>query len=358
MDAAFFHHYEDIRIGTDPMQELAVGFERRRREDVLEQRAEDEVRIGWRPARGVYQLAVLGDGGTSKKWDDLGIALAAWPTAFQRLEAYAFSVDHYYADKEVDYPDDEYARKPWSAGLRGVWQTSGGAWIEADISHDAPTRWQRRSRGYTYDYARRRTRLSVESPRLGGAWTLSGRVDAEEKYEQKHWPLTTRDEAATKTMRRRVLELGLEGRHATRPDRYREAGLLVVSRDASYQNIHLERSGVLEQPSPTSRRRELLGFAVQNQTVDEADRHHVEWGLFVARVAVQREFAAFGFGSERGFDHLEVKFHTAWEYTLGPQGSLVLGLNYNVDRIVTDFPYTEQGFRPWNGGNLQLQAVF
>lgn len=358
MDAAFFHHYEDIRIGTDPMRELAVGFERRRREDVVEVRADDEARIGWRPARGIYQLAVLGDGGTSKKWDDLGIALAAWPSPFQRLEAYSFSVDHYYADKEVDNPDDEYARRPWSAGLRGAWQTSSGAWFEGDVGHDAPTRWQRRSYGYTYDYARRRARVSVATPRLGGGWTLSGRVEAEEKYEQKFWYATAGEEAATKTMRRRTLELGLEGHHAIASDRYRELGLLVVGRDASYRNVNLERAGLMEQPSPTSRRRELLAFALQNQTVDEADRHRFEWGLFASRVTVQREFAAFGFGAERAFDNFEVKFHTAWEYILGPQGSILFGLNYNVDRIVKDFPYTEHPFRPWNGGNLQLQAVF
>jgi hypothetical protein len=358
MDAAFFHHYEDIRIGTDPMQEVAVGFERRRREDVLEVRADDELRIGWRPAAAAYQLALLGDGGTNKKWDDLGIALAAWPSPFRRLEAYAFSVDHYYADKEVDNPDDEYARRPWSAGWRGAWQTSGGAWLEGDVGYDAPTRWQRRSHGYTYDYARRRARLSTETPPLGGGWTLSGRVEAEDKYEQKSWYATTVDEAATKTMRRYALELGLEGRHTAEPDRYQELGMLFVRRDASYRNVNLERAGVREQPSPTSRRRELLGFALQNQTVDEAHRHHFEWGLFASRVAVEREFAAFGFGAERAFDNFEVKFHTAWEYILGPQGSLVLGLNYNVDRIVADFPYTEHPFRPWNGGNLQFQAVF
>ena len=63
LNASRFCYDEDIKIEPDHLAKFTAGFEQSRREDLVEQNIEREIRLGWSFLQGM-RVSLLGDGDT------------------------------------------------------------------------------------------------------------------------------------------------------------------------------------------------------------------------------------------------------------------------------------------------------
>ena len=101
LNVSRFAFEDDVKIAPNPLSPLTASFLQSRREDLVEQSLEREIRLGWAFIPRM-RLSLLGDSDTFKEYGDLGLALALWETSTSRTEVYYWNIDNYYKSKKSD----------------------------------------------------------------------------------------------------------------------------------------------------------------------------------------------------------------------------------------------------------------
>jgi hypothetical protein len=94
-------------------------------------------------------------------------------------------------------------------------------------------------------------------------------------------------------------------------------------------------------------------YYLRNTAIGAEQRHIFRHGIFISHVRIWEERT-----EPRRRINNELKYQTAWEYRMGIASLIQLNANWNVDKIVENYPYRRESFRPWNGGNLQVQIAY
>lgn len=343
---------EDIKLQTDRARPVSIGYERHRNEDLLERRAEQELRLNFSlfdaPSLGskVY-TSVLADGGHFKKWSDLGLAVGVLGTDRHFSEIYYESVDHFYNTKETGV-GDRYSKKPWSVGLKDFRALTSTVEMKFFAEFDAPMQWNRPTQNYDYEYARQNISLEF-GWHLDEENHLTWKGNYENKEESRQWF----DINLKKKLERKVFEQDVNYRRSTSALDYNEFGLRPVIRKAEYAYSGNAVDPEKDEPgelSPNTARQEVLAYWFSHQAISDSQMHCVQYGTIA-------NHSKIGEGTQDSFTN-EVKFQFAYEHWINETSALLLNTNWDVDYLATKFPYSKNSFHPWDGGDIQIMATF
>src|SRR5690606_34839275 len=123
-----------LGTGSGP---VSFSFHHHKREDTVEQRLEQVLRIDWLTPLTGLNLAIMAEGGSKKEYGDLGTAIGFKPREDRLLEFYYWSVDHFY-DTKKQYADDSRGRQTTTSGLHGDWRFTDRLRLRFDHQYDKP----------------------------------------------------------------------------------------------------------------------------------------------------------------------------------------------------------------------------
>lgn len=353
LDIRRFYMEEEIRLRKFAPESMGFSFHQTRFETMNEIKFLQEIRLGF-PIGSLGHISFLGDGGTLKKWGDLGLALSFGdPFEDAWLDLYYWSVDHYYNTK-VEDSKDSYEEQPFTAGFSGHYVFSNGLRIRGRFEYDSPLVLKRETILQRYRYEGRDYFSSVRVPVGSSGWYSEVHSSYKQKSEgvrvsldQSSWDQGLYDH--TKHLFRRQTELGLLFHRGQGQEEILSLGIYGVRRSGYYQQDSVsgqtdESSTGHNKVSPDSERKEwaLLGQYrdARDGTVD------ILWGMHYNRVY---------WDDNSRLRKGELKFQMAFDVELIDQVRLLINSTWDVDEV-----YRDRGrrFRPWGGGNLQFQAVF
>lgn len=347
LNATRFSILEDIKFVATSSGPVSFSFYHERREDTVEIRLQQMLRIDWLTPMGL-NLALLGEGSSEKEFGDLGVAIGFKPGTDRLIEMYHWSVDHFYETKKP-FPGDKRLKETATTGLRTDWRFSRQLRLRFDHQYDSPLLWNRESRFYLYSYSKRTTDLRLD---LGDEDMVSGYASAsvEHKSEGKLFRLPG-DMQQEKSLQRRVGVYETAVVHRTGGNTF-TTGVQALHRDAEYEfsaSEGVEASAYIEKPSPDlSQRRELSFFATSY--LKTPSHFNPQYGLHLNQVDI----------AEGGTDFkaTEVKLQTAWDAIISEEARIFLNLTWDLDQLQQDFPFRKKSLSPWGGGNIQFLAVF
>lgn len=340
-----FLYREDIKLLEVVPDVGMMSFHQERYEDFLQQSRQSEVRLAVYLGSSMY-LGLTAEGEYFKKWSDIGAVAGYGSPAGSYLEVKYYLVDLYYNEKED--ADDNYSRQPWAFTLAGRSDPKHREFWEFNYEYESPVRWQRRSAGYIYTNYRQALALQVNWPWSETLLFLSHST-FERKTESKDWSAFPQ----TASFARNVAteDLGFVYTPKESSLEY-NGGMSLVYRRSLYHYSNpsfSKQSGVIDSEIiPDSQRREVMPYLLlakplnTNQTL----RGGPIW--------------SYALISENNTDRFtnEVKLQLAYEFKIGERVSTLINTNWDFDNLWVDAPYRERPFRPWDGGNLQIQAHF
>lgn len=332
-----FEYNEDIKfLASDDSLPFVIKYQQKRREDMIEERLEREIRFEWRVLPQL-SLAWLADGGHRKEYGDMGGAIILQNSSgHHQLEFYYWEPDVYFATKK-QYVEDSITQRTYTRGVR-LLSISKPLRLTVDVAHDSPLIWQRNSQGYHYRYERRLVQGRLDWDIAG--WDAYFTATHEVKTEHKSWNL---DNAITyaQLMQRQVNDAEV-GATYTRNHHEWTLALQAVRRDAHYQfndeRLDADPDADYDYAEVPERGRQRLndqGLYLSDHfpLIDGEKKHFFQLGWYMNYV--QR--------------HLEVKLQTAYDVRIGTRGGMLLNATWDIDRLLT-----QQPFRPWGGGNIQF----
>lgn len=337
LDLARFAFLETIKLSSSKEpQVVGIHFLQLRDESMLEQNFFQELRITATAPFGAY-VSLLADGGTHKKWIDMGGAFGFRQSENRYLEFFYWSVDHYYNSKEEfegNSRDPKYLR---TVGAKTRWTFWGDSEVQASFEHDQPLTWYRVSHGYTYQNRKLREQVKITSP----TWRDSALYlswDRERKAEAKEWTAL----GYRKTMDRfaETVEFGLL---REKDDRLTKFFIQSIYRNADYE--YTEGTARPERRSPDSQRQEWAVAFTRNRPLSSFARW--QWGLFYNRMR-------FDIEGEYELDR-EVKLQTAFEFNFSDNATSFWNLTWDLDRL---WDHRGVPFQPWGGGQASFLMTF
>jgi hypothetical protein len=343
LNVSRFRYDEDIKLAPQPRATFTASFVQARREDLVEQLIDRELRLGWAFLPNM-RLSILGDGDTFKEFGDMGAALALYESEESHVELYYWNVDNYYKSKKSDVAAYRLKDSQTTGANIKIGPSAFGPTLKINLESDSPLDWHYPAAGFEYEYWRKFANLNIQWP-IDPARTLFLLTEQEEKMEQKVSLMTTEN---SKRMHRRVsmAEFGIDHRSE---DKIRYlASLQHVHRRVMYQN------GTASDQSPLWRESKSPGKVYRN-----------EWGLILSRHAPINDLVSLQHGAYLNdvliredaaeWKTIEVKYQFMFDLSLNRNARLGINTTWDVDQVVRDFPYPKTSpFRPWGGGDLQF----
>ena len=343
-----FYLKEDIKISSSRKENVVISFEQSRREDLLEESNERQAKIAFRHFDPL-KISIMGDGDSYKKWGDLGAGLAYEISRTNYIEAYYWSVDHFYETKE-GIKSDKYLKPTKTHGLRMVWEHLGPINIEVNYEKDSPLVWHRESRYYVYEYEKSKWFASLALP-IRQEWVLKLAMNRELKQEAKLWNVSKftdiREEVTySKAMDRDVILY--EASLFFQLDQQEDVKFSVKNVHRQVDYVNFRGSEVLgyqiaEEESFDTTRNEWMFYGTWNFPASNDQR--TQLGFHCNQVDIKNV--------QKPEENLEVKAQFAWEWITGNYGSIMLNTSWDIDQIALDI---KEG--PWGGGDIQLLLVF
>lgn len=331
-----FDYQEDLKFSaSDASLPWSIAYQQVRREDMIEERLEREIRFAWQLSP-LLSFAWLGDGGHRKEYGDMGAAVVLRPLLSQaQIELYYWDPDLYFETKK-QFSQDRIVRRTHTRGLRVDWRRDELRFF-ADYSHDWPLVWQRNSLGYRYEYERRLARWRWDWQH--GLWRAYVRGMHESKREQKTWGPELAP-AYAQAMQRQVHD-GEIGATYLQNEHDWTLALQAVRRVGHYDFEDWR----IEPVKDYAELPENGVWRLNDQGLYLSDH----FPLFTGE---KKHFMQLGWHMNHVQRHLEVKVQTAYDLRIGAHGGMLLNATWDIDRLLTPQP-----FRPWGGGNIQFYII-
>lgn len=344
LNVSRFLYDEEIVIAPNPEAALTASFSQSRREDLVGQTVEREIRLGWSFVHGV-RVSILGDGDTLKEFGDMGVALTLFESKATRLEMYYWNVDNYYKSKK----SDELAHRPKDSQTFGIFikdeRASQGPHFSLRLENDSPLEWHYPARGFEYEYWRKYAAFNVD-------WLVASdkRLYIETRQEQKMERKTSLIvKGAAKRMLRRVSEVEVGIDQQASEDVLYTAAIQNILRHVDYVNDKPQSDSLMwqESLSPSKVRRHEWGLIVSRHG-RISDHTAIQHGFYANDVLVRED--------AREWKTWELKYQLLFDFNLNPNTRLGVNTTWDIDQVTRDFPYSKKApFRPWGGGDLQFQ---
>ena len=350
LDVNRFYYREEVKFYGGSW--LRLKLDRQVQQDYTTHLEQNELQVEVYPLQWLY-FAVLGQSDSFKKFGDLGGAMGIRFGALSFLEFYGISVDHYYNSKET-ITTDNYLTNPVTKGLKWVIFPHSSIFFKGHYELDSKLVWDRKSRGYTYDYEA--TYIdSLLGLRLGPtAWQFA--YQSHNKQEGKEYGEVAAPSFA-KHLQRDHQSATAETSIYWDNGSYFGVGYNLVNRTARYTYptidptlVNTEEDQDEEFPEPLEASTDRTDQTVFFKSRFAGREHGFLTGLFVTA-----HHLTVGTASDTS---KEIKWHTAYQYFRGGNLSLQLSANWDIDKIRDNYPYTEKDFEPWDSGSLQFGISF
>jgi hypothetical protein len=349
LNVSEFDYSQDIKFHSGWDNSASLSFIQYRREDFIEGQDVQEVHLTKYLPADLY-ISMLADGGTHKQFGDLGLSMGFGTGSDHFVEFYYWSVDHYYKTKKA-FVDDSREKNTYSTGVK--WhQIIGGNTVSGYFENDSPLEWHRKSAGYFYEYTRARGRLSLEVPLKSR--TLFAKYDFDDKSEGKSFYGTDAVYSHDKKLIRKTFE-GEVGYIFKVGENRKTVGLQGIMRRADYEfnnYENLESDNIIENIGAEYSRRKEAGLYYTDYF--GSGSNYYQWGMYLNQVKVDQ----ITYDQDGIREETEAKLGLAYEYRVSEHSQILLNTTWDLDRIYEDAPYEEHDFKPWGGGNIQLQAAF
>lgn len=338
LDVSRSYVEEDIKLlSSTDLPPVELQFKQYRKEDLLEQTLLQEVRFQFNSPWGLY-LAPMIDAVTFKKWNDFGAAFGFQNDMQHKIEVYAWTVDHYYNEKE-EQSQDRFEAPIYTYGTQAEWYFKRGSRIAFSAYRDTPLKWKRNSQGYIYGNSRTVYSVNLQSPKMDShqAWI---KVTQDIKNESKEWTAVP----ASKAMSRRVREYSI-GVQKEKEDRRTEIFVSLFQRKADYENSSALKEPQTEIASPSINRQEYMIAGTYNHPFFS---HFFQWGLFYNHARIAKE------GTDLD-KRDEFKLQTGFEMRVSNHGYAFLNGTWDLDRFAA---HNYKLYRSWGGGSINVMIAF
>jgi hypothetical protein len=344
LNASRFLYDEEIRIAPNPVAKFTAAFFQSRREDLVEQTTEREIRLSWAFIPD-GRISILGDGDTLKEFGDMGVALTMFESVVGKLDVYYWNVDNYYKSKKSDIN----AHRPVDSQTLGIFISRKSISPDVNFSfrleNDSPLEWHYPARGFEYEYWRKYAALNAD-------WVVANdkrlyiETTQEQKMEHKTSLITV---GASKRMLRRVSEIEVGVDRQASEDILYTAAIQNILRQVDYLNDKPQSDSLMwqESLSPTKVRRHEWGLILSRHG-RVSDHTAIQHGFYANDVLVRED--------AREWKTWELKYQLLFDFNLNPNTRLGVNTTWDMDQVIRDFPYSKKApFRPWGGGDLQFQ---
>jgi hypothetical protein len=343
LNANRFDYNEDVKLHARN-DTAGFQFNQYRYEDVLEQATLREIRASGFFDNGLY-VSMVADGGTFKEYGDVGWALGFGDVRRPLVEVLYWSVDHFYDTKKSDSTDSRTTRT-WTLALKCNLTIGDKILLAGSAEYDHPLKWQRPSRGYTYEYEQQNLTMNG-SFKLTNDQTLSVDLSTARKSEAKIWSQRKYEKSFDRQVN--ISEMKWSQRET---ETINEIGVGYVDRRAKYTHqidLNNQAQELPEDISPDQSKRDESVLWATRYEPWIGDRHFMQYGLFLNYVNLK----------EARHDVVaESKAQWAWEYRYLTNTRVVLNTTWDINQLTGDFPYKKRSFKPWGGGDIQFIAAF
>lgn len=291
-------------------------------------------------------FGILLDGASEKKWYDVGFSLRLINQNSTTLTFKYWIVDPYYDSKETN-TENSYDKKPYSTVIEAR-HFFGNTELQFFREYDSPLTWNRTSEGYEFFYERTETR-----------WAVTHRVSPFSSVTYQRSLLKLNEQKTTafeSTNERKLFERHLS-RHSVKSTHANPESSYQYHFGAEYLEYRafLSSSSTLEsQESAPPTESEIKGLRNEKMLFFEV---HIP--------AFNNDYAQFGLHMNKvhmnlvdDIERLEQKLQVAYDLRIQKGIFILFNTTWDLDRIWENYPYSDEDFKPWGGGALQLMAIF
>ncbi len=335
-----FSFNEDIRLQTKREEDFRFGFTSVHRQNLLDDAVDREIRMDARLFSSSWLMSIVADGDGTKSFADFGVGL------LRESETISFgidlwSVDHFYNTKTLTDPD-RYQTKPRAgrAHVQWQWQTWTGL---LSVAEQTKVDWMRSTVDQQYAFVGRYV-LHESRVKIGDMDEVRIQLRQEMKNESAKELLG--DAPFEKSLERRQREIDVSWVRAEESKSNTRMGLRSWQRTATYDYSGSSPNSSDDLPEASVDRREWAAYATRYNYSESGSGW--QWGLFWNHLP------------EWGDDDLvvnEVKLQTAFDWRLNPKANMFWNITWDLDKAVRRFPYDDDEFQPWGGGNLQVNVL-
>jgi hypothetical protein len=329
-----FHHLRDnLLTSREPGPYLT--FDQVTLQDKLADVTYNTLAVGY--LKQAWEIAVLADGDSHKKWSDLGMRLGTF-LPIGSLHASIWSIDHYYNTKVEPASGNKFDKKP--IAYEWLWQSNLKENMAASLRYSIQTPLRHRGPLDIYEMAAQELNASIRSQ-----WDVGHSLGAQIQWQQKQ-----------------------ESRQNLLPEPTRGQMKRIFMKTTLWQDLAFS-SGRLHQDLTLRERRAdyQFDFPVEeapSTLVVEPSSYRIEPSWNARWYPGPRDGASFFYGSHQHWPRItnarvraqwESKALVGWQYTWPQKGHFSLLSTWDLDQLFHDFPYSKTTFKPWGGGAIQFQ---
>jgi hypothetical protein len=337
-----FYFCEDIRLRTGRDGSTRLNFNSRRYQNLINDKTDREIRLEQRIGESEFYWALLADGDSVKSFADLGTGLAFESDRFFAKLDY-WSVDHFYNTKTLTEPD-QYQQRVYAVEFETAFKTDLGSMMFMQ-NYNSPVDWQRPSLNLQYGWRENLQTLIWQSPKYNFQ-QIRFSVAKIQKTESLHEQVNS--SVFTKSLEHSFTAAGLDWIKSLPKSEDLKLGIRTWFRDANYEySGSLPDSAEPRLVEPDSSRREIALYLTRYRYFRNGSG--AQFGLHMNRVRQERDISS---------SDTESKFQTAYDWRLAENANMFWNFTWDLDQLARNFPYRTKPFRPWGGGNIQINIVF
>ncbi len=342
LDGNDFSFQENIKISSEAGHGAFFSYQKRRYEDQVELLDDDYIRLGI--SGGMLSLSILADAGSQKQFIDLGAALRFSQSAESWVEVYQWYSDAIYESKKQN-EQNQMTKPSKTTGINFNRFEVGGFLLSGLVESDSELYWQRESEGFNYGYEQSRMRLHIREK--SGPSIFFMKFSARNKRESKEF---LGDLSYGRSIYHRSMEVEL-GKVVHSDGGVYETGI-GYARRLTYESVTGESAeGEEVGPEKISR---VEPYFYMTKLLKTSNTLSFQYGFFLNAVELFEENASV----LTDYGATEVKAQTMWVFELNKQSSFLLNLTWDIDQVLSDYPFSESAFRPWGGGHVGFDMSF
>lgn len=360
LNAKSFLYEEEIKLSSLAKNKYFLQYYQYKFEDEVEAIEDRYIAVGYQPSK-IANFRILADSYSAKQRGDLGLSVQLQALKYARLAYQFWSTDHFYNTKKR-HDLNKYIKKPYSYSFYLSVAPNSFSRMDISYNHDLASNWQRLSESYQYHHQRSTlTSLLRIGTDLDRAFVVSYKQD--KKQEGKDWYQVDQldNKTAFKHMHRFIQTTEISFHDFETSGSGYELGFAKIKRIAKYSNKDLDQIGLKEKSSPHSKRSEYAFFAywLDNHA---KDHYRNQWGVYANYLSLKTHKSLSNInkkGREEGSNnYFELKAQYSIDFQINKYSRFIINTTWDLDLLREAFPYKDQAFKPWGGGNFQFLTAF
>ncbi|MBP9706719.1 MAG: hypothetical protein KBD78_03690 [Oligoflexales bacterium] len=356
LNANVFLHQEKLLLQSAPNSSFSLQLSRQRYSDLLIDEVEHELHLVFRPDLFGSYFKLMFEPMGAKKWIDIGFALGFLNRGHGFFELFYYSVDHYYNTKE-EAGQGRYGKKPWYSGLKTAWNLSPHIKFTLNYAYSSPVSWTQPQFSRKTEYHDKDLEMQIDYHD-----EHYGRLSV---FHQSHSSLHAIENQLTTAENtigfinsgqdKKFIGSGIAWIYGLNADTELDIKFRHIERNVQRELLisdnFLQDAVVSFEPKPLSLSHQEQIISTTATQESFGVNNNLIYGFVVSNVALNKNIAAT---SQENQERQEVKFRFNFEHVVGESGSIIFGSNWDLDKLVDQFPYSKKRFEAWDGGSIAV----